>query len=127
MPLARGAISRAILAHLPKRQQEEIGGANLSEFANVGTGETVEEIRATLRRVRRDGVAVAHGEVTSGVVGIAAPIFDGGSIPVAALCFTAEENDTNATQVKRLAGRIRDLAQEISTVLSGTEHVRRIA
>jgi DNA-binding IclR family transcriptional regulator len=38
MPLARGAISRALLAFLSKREQEQIGDANLTEFARTGTG-----------------------------------------------------------------------------------------
>ncbi|MFT6784478.1 MAG: DNA-binding IclR family transcriptional regulator [Dinoroseobacter sp.] len=127
MPLARGAISRALLAFLSKREQEQIGDANLTEFARTGTGETVELVRATLRRVRRDGFAVAHGEVTPGVVGIAAPIFDGSPAPIAALCFTAQEDQITADQITMLAGRIRDFAQQISTQLSGAAATRKTA
>ena len=117
MPLARGAISRAILAWLTKREQEEIGGSNLAEFARMGTGETVEEIRATLRCVRKEGVAIAHGEVTRGVVGIAAPILDAGSAPAAALCMTLAETEVTPKQTADLASRVRDMAQGISAKL----------
>jgi len=127
MPLARGAISRAILAYLSKSEQEEIGGANLAEFARVGTGETVEEIRATLRKIRRDGVAIAYGEVTAGVVGIAAPIFDGGAGPVAALCFTAAGEDMDPEKITLLSARVRDLAKAISADLTGAETTRQSA
>ncbi len=117
MPLARGAISRAILAYLPKREQEAIGGENLAEFARAGSGETVEEIRATLRRVRRDGVAVAYGEVTPDVVGIAAPVFDGGPEPVAAVCLTVEETGVDPATLARLETAVKRAAQETSEVL----------
>jgi DNA-binding IclR family transcriptional regulator len=117
MPLARGAISRAILAWLSKREQEEIGGSNLAEFARMGTGETVEEIRATLRRVRKEGVAIAHGEVTPGVVGIAAPILDAGSVPAAALCMTVAQTEVTPKQTADLASRVRDMARGISAKL----------
>lgn len=127
MPLARGAISKAILAWLSKREQEEIGGSNLAEFARVGTGETVEEVRATLRKVRREGVAIAHGEVTPGVVGIAAPIFDSSPRPAAALCLTTSEADTTPQQTALLATRVRDLAQTISVKLTGAEPSKRSA
>jgi len=127
MPLARGAISRAILAHLTKSEQEEIGGANLAEFARAGTGETVEEIRTTLRRTRREGVAIAHGEVTPGVVGIAAPVFDGGVGPAAALCFTAAGKDIDPQKITLLSARVRDLAQAISADLTGAERTRQRA
>ncbi len=121
MPLARGAISRAILAWLSKREQEEIGGSNLADFARVGTGETVDEVRATLRKVRRDGVAIAHGEVTPGVVGIAAPVFDSGPAPAAALCMTAREEETSSGQEAALAHLVRDQAQIISHQLAGAD------
>ena len=127
MPLARGAISRAILAYLSKSEQEKIGGENLAEFARVGTGETVEEIRATLRKVRRDGFAIAYGEVTPGVVGIAAPIFDGGAGPAAALCFTAIGADIEQEKINLLSERVRDLANAISTDLIGAERIQQSA
>ena len=127
MPLARGAISRAILASLSKREQEEIGGSNLAEFARVGTGETVEEVRATLRKVRREGVAIAHGEVTPGVVGIAAPIFDAGTTPIAALCLTASQADISTGQIETLARAVRDRAQDITSRLTDAEPVRKSA
>ena len=127
MPLARGAISRAILAWLSKSEQEEIGGSNLTEFARIGTGETVEEVRATLRKVRRGGVAIAYGEVTPGVVGIAAPIFDGSSGPIAALCLTADEAETTQQQTTSLAAQVRDLAQVISADLNRPEKIRQSA
>lgn len=127
MPLARGAISRAILAWLSKREQEEIGGSNLAEFARVGTGETVEEVRATLRKVRREGVAIAHGEVTPGVVGIAAPILDAAGGPAAALCLTAAETEITPQQIATLANAVRDLAQDISLRLTGSDPARQSA
>lgn len=127
MPLARGAISRAILAYLSKSEQEDIGGANLAEFARVGTGETVEEIRATLRKTRRDGVAIAYGEVTDGVVGISAPIFDGGVGPAAALCFTAAGKDMDQTKITLLSAQVRKLAKAISADLTGAERTRQSA
>ena len=127
MPLARGAISRAILAYLPKSEQEDIGGANLAEFACVGTGETVKEIRATLRKTRREGVAVAYGEVTPGVVGIAAPIFDGGAGAAAALCFTADGKDMDPKKIYQLSAQVRDLARAISADLIGAESIKQSA
>jgi DNA-binding IclR family transcriptional regulator len=127
MPLARGAISRSILAHLSKRKQEDIGGTNLAEFSRVGFGDTAEEIRANLRKTRREGVAIAHGEVTPGVVGIAAPIFDGGVGPAAALCFTAVEEEIRPEKITLLSVRVRDLAHAISAELTGAERTRKSA
>ena len=81
MPLGRGAISRAIVAHLPRRERDAL--LALPEFAGTDAG--------LLRQVRRDGTATARGEVTPGVVGVAAPILAADRAPIAALCLTSDE------------------------------------
>jgi DNA-binding IclR family transcriptional regulator len=118
MPLARGAISRAILAWLPRRALEPLLADNLSEFAGRGMGSTADEIMETLRQVRRDGHAIARGEVTPGVVGVAAPVFDAGRTPVAALCVTSEEALMTPDRVERVAADVRRGAEALSTLLS---------
>ena len=80
-----------------------------------------------MRKVRRDGFAIAYGEVTPGVVGIAAPIFDGGAGPAAALCFTAIGADIEQEKINLLSERVRDLANAISTDLIGAERIQQSA
>lgn len=109
MPLARGAISRAILAWLPRRTVEPLVAERLDEFAGQGVGTDLEEVLATLRRVRRHGYAVARGEVTPGVVGIAAPVFSGNA-PVAALCLTSDEALVPPERVPVVARDVRRAA-----------------
>lgn len=99
MPLARGAISRAILAFLPRREQIPIIEDLIGEFAQIGIGGTVSEVLDTMRNIRRAGYAVAHGEVTSGVIGIAAPILAGERAPVAAICMTVKARDADSPEV----------------------------
>lgn len=118
MPLARGAISRAILAWLPRRQLEPLIAERLAEFAGQGVGETVDEVLETLRRVRRDGHALARGEVTAGVVGIAAPVFDAGRAPIAALCATSDEALMTPDRVARVAADVRRGAEAVSAMLA---------
>ena len=65
-------------------------------------------------------MAEARGEVTPGVLGLAAPIVDG-TAPIAALCFTAEARDTGAEDVTRLRALIAREARAISTALETTE------
>ena len=87
MPLGRGAISRAIIASLPRPEQEAIVARHLRDLG--GEGATEEGVFAHLRAVRRDGVCTAWGEVTPGVVGVASPILAGERAPIAALCLTS--------------------------------------
>ncbi|MFT7027483.1 MAG: DNA-binding IclR family transcriptional regulator [Paracoccaceae bacterium] len=120
MPLARGAISRAILAFLPRRQQAPLIEARLADMTATGLGETVDDVIVSLRKVRRSGIAIAHGEVTPGVVGIAAPVFDAGRAPIAALCMTiaASEVGTGARTLTALAADVKRTAEAISAALS---------
>ena len=90
MPLGHGAISRAILAWLPRRTADTLIAEHLAEFAHHGVGDSVDTVQAVLRQVRREGHAVGRGEVTTGVVGLAAPVFDSGRSPIAAIAVTTE-------------------------------------
>ena len=124
MPLARGAISRAILANLPRRQQKPIIAEALEDFSEIGIGASVEEVLDSLRGIRRRGYSIAYGEVTPGVVGIAAPVFDAGRLPIAALCITIEEatlKDKGLTETQ-IAESVREAAAEISFDLAELQH-----
>ena len=118
MPLGRGAISRAILAWLPRIQQARMIEANLARDAGTAHGESLAEVQENLRRVRREGVAMAFGEVTPGVIGTAAPIFDSGRTPIAVICLTATESDIGHGRLPRLADDVRHAAQELSAALA---------
>jgi DNA-binding IclR family transcriptional regulator len=87
MPLCRGSAGRAVLAWLPRREQSEVVEANLAELSDIGLGHSIDEVLEALAVERRAGYVIAAGEITSGVTGIAAPIFDGGQRPVGSLGF----------------------------------------
>lgn len=114
MPLTRGAISRAIIAFLPRRQQAAMIRDRLQEFGAVGLGDSVEAVIDRLREVRKAGYSVAHGEVTPGVVGIAAPVFDSSRSPIAVLCVTVARTLIDDTQIPVIGERVRACADTIS-------------
>jgi len=72
---------------------------------------------ATLRRVRRDGVAVARGEVTAGIVGIAAPVLASEQAPLGALCFSSDEAGMTDDRLARIFDAVRDAAGRINAAL----------
>jgi len=117
MPLARGAISRAIMAHLPKRQLLPLIKDHLGELTSIGIGGNPDEILASMRQVRRQGFALAHGEVTPGVFGIAAPVFDGGTTPIAAICATLKATDISPGRLEAVCADIRQSGLELSRLL----------
>ena len=75
-PLHRGAASRIILAYLNAATINRLQAAEPTEFAAVGLGESAAEVRATLRQIRKQGWDVTSAQLTPGVIGIAAPLFD---------------------------------------------------
>lgn len=117
MPLARGAISRAILAHLPRRQMLQKIEENLTELRALGLGTTVDEIAETLRHMRK-GAIVAHGEVTHGVIGIAAPVFDDSRAPVAVLCMTIDRTILDDARLSDISKAVWDAAGRLSAALA---------
>ena len=118
MPLGRGAISRVIAAALPRREQEAFLAEYLGDFAGGSGGRGRDEVRGELRAIRREGVAVAHGEVTPGVVGIAAPVLVAERAPIAALCITCNAAELDAARIAEIAADVKSSAAAISAELS---------
>ncbi|MCB1366333.1 MAG: IclR family transcriptional regulator [Rhodobacteraceae bacterium] len=117
MPLSRGAISRAIMAFLPKRKLNRIVSGQLDDLRGIGLGPDVSDIFDVLRQIRRDGVAEAHGEVTPGVIGIAAPVFEGAAMPIAALSVTISASVTTPERISAIRDRVRSAANALSAEL----------
>ena len=118
MPLARGAISRAIMAFLPRRRLLPAVETNLADLRDIGLGQTTGDILKALRGVRRAGYAIARGEVTPGVVGVAAPVFGGSTTPIAALCITMSRETASRHRIADLGEGIADAARDISEALA---------
>ncbi|MHB2266034.1 IclR family transcriptional regulator [Aliihoeflea sp. PC F10.4] len=118
MPLGRGAIARSIVAFLPRRRMLPAIDQMFDEFRAVGLGTTREEIEHAFRKVRKDGVAIAQGEVTPGVVGIAAPVFDTGQSPVASLCVTISRDLVDEEIIVAIGNDVRQAAQMLTDDLA---------
>jgi len=117
MPLARGAISRTIMANLPRRHIEKLVLTNLEELKSIGLGNDATQIIETLKGVRREGVAVGFGEVTKGVIGIASPVFGESRTPIAALCMTIAETEVDSDAIMKIKKHIKAAAQKLSESL----------
>lgn len=119
MPLGRGAASHAILAFLPRRQVLPLIDARLADFRAIGFGSTREAVLTRFRAIRRQGYVTARGEVTPGVVGTAAPVFDNGTAPIASLCLTMAERDADAAGGEALGRAVAETAAALSERLAG--------
>lgn len=117
MPLGRGAIARSIMAFLPRRHLVPLVERTMEDLRAVGLGNSVEDVMEQLKKVRKAGVSVAYGEVTPGVVGIAAPVFDAGRSPVASVCVTIAGNLVDGAAIERIAADVKATARIVSESL----------
>lgn len=115
MPLASGAISRAIMAYLPRREQNAIIADHLHDLA--GPNGTPEGVLAELRAIRRAGVATARAEVTPGIIGVAAPILAGERAPIGVLCLSCSASEMDEHRLEMIRRDVKDSVAAISGML----------
>ncbi len=120
MPLYRGATSKIILAHMPPRTLKALFAHHGGEIAEAGLGAGWDEFRRGLAAIRRAGVTVSHGEIDSGRVGIAAPIFDPGRAVLGSLSVALPEAHADEALVGQLAALTVAGAREIERTMSGS-------
>ena len=116
IPLFRGATSKIILANLPVRTLRSLFEQNFPEIAEAGLGEDWDDFRQGLTVLRREGVAVARGELEPGRVGIAAPIFERQAI-LGSLSFVLPAERAEDTLIGRLAPLTVAGAREIERAM----------
>jgi DNA-binding IclR family transcriptional regulator len=117
IPLFRGATSKIILAYLPPRTLKSLFTRNSAAIVEAGLGDTWDAFRHRLAALRRDGVAVARGELELGRACIAAPIFEGHSI-LGSLSFVLPTELTDDTLLGRLAPLTVAGAREIERAMT---------
>jgi DNA-binding IclR family transcriptional regulator len=116
IPLFRGATSKIILAHLPPRTLKSLFMKNATAIADSGLGRSWDEFRQRLAGLRREGAAIARGELDPGRIGIAAPIFERQAI-LGSLSFVLPADRTDDTLIRRLAPLTIAGAREIERAM----------
>jgi DNA-binding IclR family transcriptional regulator len=119
-PLVRGAASRVILAHLPPAALARLVERQPREFADAGLGRTVARVRDGLKDIRQAGWDHTTGDVTPGVRGIAAPIFDNRRNVLGSLSITMAEKGMDARRLRAVADRVMFCARVVTTTIAGT-------
>ena len=116
-PLLYGAASVAILAYLPAHQIRRLYAQMPQEFETAGFGASLAEVKAKLKLHRQRGWIATTGEVTAGVTGIAAPIFDARQDVIGSLSLTVRQAQTSPEEVNRIADRVVLCARIISKAM----------
>lgn len=118
MPLLRGAASRIILANMPTRTIAALYEAQPREFAAAGLGEALANVQGNLKRIRRAGWDQTTGEVTKGITGIAAPIFDDRGKVLGSLSISFAARNTNAKRIVAIAERVVSCAGAVTKAIA---------
>jgi len=77
MPLYRGAASKAILSQMSNRTIRKLWDTEGGAITAAGLGEDWDDVKRSLRVLRKAHVVVTRGEIDPGLIGISAPIFGG--------------------------------------------------
>jgi len=118
MPLFRGATSKIILAHLPARTVKSLFEQNTAEIAQSGFGQSLEDFRASLAAIRRTGLAVSHGEIDPGRIGVGAPLFDRDRTVLGSLSFALSAGRAGEALIGRLAPLLTAGARKIERLMN---------
>jgi DNA-binding IclR family transcriptional regulator len=111
LPLFRGAGSKVILANLPPgRRRQYLRQFEHSEEGRLAGGAA--HLREELRRIRRDGFHLAHGELDPAVMGLAVPLFDPERAVLGSLCIVYQKG-LDPVGFTRLKGLLTAAAEEI--------------
>ncbi|MGX1563198.1 IclR family transcriptional regulator [Streptomyces sp. NPDC055506] len=112
-PLHATAVGRAVLAHLPRRDVDELITAGLERFSDTTPVES-DELRADLDRIRTDGYAVNRNQYRPGVCAVAAAVLDEEGSPLAAVAVSMPEARYDGERTPKWGRLVADTAAEIS-------------
>lgn len=113
MPMFLGASSKIILANLPPRTARWFFSRFQEEISNGGLGTDWDEVKTNLRRIRKAGVCITHGEVDSGHVGIAAPIAGPNGTVIGSVGLVLWDKDATPEIVANCSALVQAAGREI--------------
>jgi DNA-binding IclR family transcriptional regulator len=113
-PLLRGAASRVILAYMTPRVIAKQYELQPDKFKVANLGDSLVEVKATLRKIRQRGWESVEGQVTPGATGIAAPILDASNNIVGSLSLTMSRINMDPEVIQHIAESVVHSANVIS-------------
>lgn len=117
MPMFRGASSKVIFANLPSRTARWFFDEYHDEIAAGGLGSDWETIKLNLRRIRRAGLHITRGEVDSGRVGIAAPVFGPDRNVIGSITMAIPDSEATPQFIANISALVQAAAREINAGL----------
>lgn len=117
LPIYAGASGMVMMAYMSDEERDEIIAATHLKPVNAKSVTDPEVYLNALKGVRKDGYAVAMGNVTFGANAIAAPVFDDEGI-VAAVSLRGPEIRMPKERIEQLAPLVIQAARQITAELT---------
>lgn len=121
MGLFRGSASLVILANLPSRTLQALWRDEAAEIAKTGLGESWDEFRASLRKIRAADVWITHGQLDRGMIGVAAPIWQPDRQIIGSIGIAVPEASSSPEETAGTAALVQAAAREIDAGLIAAE------
>lgn len=118
-PLFLGAASRIILANMSPHHLKRLYEEKPQDFAAAQLGHSFAEVRDTLKSIRTRGWDHTSGQVTPGITGVAAPIFDANRNVLGSLSLSLHEKNIGAHRLASIANRVMFCARIVSHAMLG--------
>ena len=112
-PLHATATGRAVLAHLPAADVDELIDRGLDSYSE-STLTDPPELRTELKRVRTNGYSVNRNQYRPDVCAIAAPILDTDGTPLAAVAISMPDSRYDPAKEPQLGRLVTDTAAEVT-------------
>ncbi len=113
MPMVRGALSKCLLAWMPRARQQRLHKIHAKEIKANRLGADWPAFRAAMAQVRKDGYAVSIGELDPGLVAVAAPVHDDEGSVQAAVAVVLRLARYELLDHAQLAALVMDSARRI--------------
>jgi DNA-binding IclR family transcriptional regulator len=117
MPMFRGAMAKTILAHLPPYHLRNIMAWHAAEIRAAGLGESWDEFRSQMARLRRAGIVVTRAEVVPRLIGLGAPLFDREQRVLGSLVLAIPEERFDREGLEIFSNRLSEAAEQINTAI----------
>lgn len=113
LALNLGAAPQVLLAHADPDDIDRIIRTSLTRMTVMSRTDP-EELRAELAAIRRDGYAIADGDIITGVAAIGAPVHDARGAVLAAVSLSGLSDRMAGSDRGRIIDAVRAMAAEIS-------------
>ncbi len=117
IPLYAGSAGKVFLAYLPEARRNEILACIQLIPMTRYTITDLDELRANLGKIKRQGFAVSKGEWVEEASGVAAPIFDQFGRITAALTISGPSQRFTDDKIHEIAALVKPAAEGISLEL----------